>query len=148
MLGLVPALPWPSHLIPTQTASLFSSQVTCPCSHCLCICVFPFNLTTRSLLSHTGLLPPLPGFLLLRVASSCTLRIYLKICQLYFTPLFLRVVSQGILLAISLKVGIFPFINSRSLTLPCHSHIPQDCKPNQCMIKAFHPGCLSFDIII
>lgn len=37
-------------LIPSlHNSSLFSSQVTRPCFHCLCICFLPFGLTSREL---------------------------------------------------------------------------------------------------
>lgn len=71
---------------------------------CLCICFIPFTLTSSSLLSHSGLLPSLPNFLVLRTATSCTLlKTSLCICQLHGTPLSLKAVSQGIRLTISLK---------------------------------------------
>ncbi|KAK4832887.1 hypothetical protein QYF61_026437, partial [Mycteria americana] len=91
--------------IPTNwAASLYSSQVTCPCLHCLCSSLLPFSLTNRSQLSHAGLLPSLPDFLHLGTESSCALwKASLKICQLCSAPLSLRTISQGVLLTNSLK---------------------------------------------
>ncbi|KAK4806919.1 LOW QUALITY PROTEIN: hypothetical protein QYF61_012640 [Mycteria americana] len=81
-------------LIPSlhiQAESLYSSQDTCPCFHCLCISFLHFSLTKRSLLSHAGLLPSLPDFLHMGIESSCVLRkMSLKSCQLCSAPLSLR----------------------------------------------------------
>ncbi|KAK4826321.1 hypothetical protein QYF61_007406 [Mycteria americana] len=79
-----------------QAASLYSSQDTCPCFHCLCSSFLPFSLTSRSQLIHARLLPSFPDFLHLGIESSCTLwKASLKICQLCSAPLSLRAVSQG-----------------------------------------------------
>ncbi|KAK4810853.1 LOW QUALITY PROTEIN: hypothetical protein QYF61_008825 [Mycteria americana] len=84
--------------------SLYSSQVTCPCFHCLCISFLPFSLTSMSQLSHAGLLPSFPDFLHLGTESSCALwKASLKICQLCSAPLSLRTVSQGVPLTNSLN---------------------------------------------
>ncbi|KAK4816953.1 hypothetical protein QYF61_025776, partial [Mycteria americana] len=96
-----------------RAASLYFSQDTCPCFHCLCISFLPFSLTS-------SLLPFLPDYLHLRIESSCALwKASFKICQLCSAPLSLRAVSQG----------------SPDFTLHL-SHIPQDCELHQCMITA------------
>ncbi|KAK4816284.1 hypothetical protein QYF61_014582 [Mycteria americana] len=65
-----------------RAVSLYSSQVTCPCFHCLCSSFLLFSLTSRSQLSHAHLFPSLPDFLHLGTESSCTLwKASLKICQ-------------------------------------------------------------------
>jgi len=80
-------------------ASLYSSQDTCPCFHCLCSSLLPFSLTSKSRLSHDGLLPSLHDFLHPGTKSSCALwKASLKICQLCSTALSLRTVSQGVLM--------------------------------------------------
>ncbi|KAK4823326.1 hypothetical protein QYF61_000928 [Mycteria americana] len=99
-----------------HAASLFSSEDTCPCFHCLCISFLPFSLTSR----HAGLLPSFPTFLHLGTESSCALwKASLKICQLCSAPLSLRTVSQG-----------RPDYTARL------SHIPQDCELHQCVTTA------------
>ena len=79
-------------------ASLYSSQDTCSCSHCLCIFFLLSNLTSGSQFRDAGLCLlswlPTPGveeLLPLRKTS-------LKICRLYCAPSSLRTLSQGILL--------------------------------------------------
>ncbi|KAK4817094.1 hypothetical protein QYF61_027925 [Mycteria americana] len=77
-------------------ASLYSSQGTCPCFHCLYISFLPFSLTS----------------------SSCTLwKASLKICQLCSAPLSLRAISQGVLLTNSFNSWKFAFLKFRVLTL-------------------------------
>ncbi|KAK4825745.1 LOW QUALITY PROTEIN: hypothetical protein QYF61_002184 [Mycteria americana] len=79
-----------------QAASLYSSQVTRPCFHCLCSSLLLFSLTSMSRLSNAGLFPSLSDFLHLGTESSCALwKASLKICQLCSAPLSLRTVSQG-----------------------------------------------------
>ncbi|KAK4829426.1 hypothetical protein QYF61_004301 [Mycteria americana] len=91
-----------------RAMSLYSSQDTCPCFHCL--------LTSRSRLSHAGLLPSFADFLHLGIKSSCTLwKASLKICQLCSAPL-------------SLRAG--PDFTHRL------THTPQNCVLHQCMITA------------
>ncbi|KAK4828851.1 hypothetical protein QYF61_000908, partial [Mycteria americana] len=106
-------------------ASLYSSQVTCPCFHCLRSSLLLFTLTSRSRLSHAGLFPSLPDFLHLGTESSCALwKASLKTCQLCSPPLSLRTISQGVLLTNSLKSWKFAFLKFR------------DCELHQCMITA------------
>ena len=101
-----------------QAVSLYSSQDTCPCFHCLCISFLPFSLTSKYWLSHAGLLPSLPLFLHLGIKSSCTLwRASLNICQLCSAFLSLRAVSQGAILTNSLKSWNFAFPKFRILNL-------------------------------
>ncbi|KAK4819020.1 hypothetical protein QYF61_024136, partial [Mycteria americana] len=105
--------------------SLYFSQDTCPCFHCLCISFLPFSLTRRSRLIHAGLFPSFPDFLHLGIKSSCALwKASLKICQLCSAPLSLRAVSQGVLLTNSLMSWKFAFLRFR------------DCELHQCMITA------------
>ncbi|KAK4828014.1 hypothetical protein QYF61_022791, partial [Mycteria americana] len=95
-------LAFPTPSLHKQAASLYSSQVTCPCFHCL----------------HAGFFPSLPDFLHLGPESSCALwKASLKICQLCSAPLSLRAVSQGILLTNSLKSWKFAFLKFRVLTI-------------------------------
>ncbi|KAK4812272.1 LOW QUALITY PROTEIN: hypothetical protein QYF61_012947, partial [Mycteria americana] len=83
-----------------RAVSLYSSQVTCPCFHCLCSSLLLSSLTSI----HAGLFPSLPDFLHLGTESSCTFwKASLKICQLCFAPLSLRTISQGVILTNSLK---------------------------------------------
>ncbi|KAK4827897.1 hypothetical protein QYF61_022320 [Mycteria americana] len=97
-------------------ASVYFSQHTCPCFHCLCISFLPFSLTS----SHASPLPSFPDFLHLGIKSSWALwKASLKICQLCSAPLSLRAVSQG----------------GPDFTL-CLTHIPQDCELHQRMITA------------
>ncbi|KAK4814468.1 hypothetical protein QYF61_018986 [Mycteria americana] len=117
-----------------RAASLYSSQVTRPCFHCLCSSLLLFSLTSMSQLSHAGLFSSLPDFLHLGTESSCALwKASLKICQLCSAPLSLRTVSQGVLLTNSLKTWKFAFLKFRILTmlLACPI-IPQDCELHQC----------------
>ncbi|KAK4816838.1 hypothetical protein QYF61_023902 [Mycteria americana] len=101
-----------------RAASLYSSQVTYPCFHCLCSSLLPFSLTSRSRLIHASLLPSFPDFLHLGIESSCTLwKASLKICQLSSAPLSLGAVSQGILLNNCLKCWNFAFLKFSVLTL-------------------------------
>ncbi|KAK4831119.1 LOW QUALITY PROTEIN: hypothetical protein QYF61_015422 [Mycteria americana] len=79
-----------------RAASLYSSQDTCPCFHCLCISFLLFSLTSTSQLSH---------------AAS------LKICQLCSAPLSLRTISQRVLLTNYLKSWKFAFLKFRVLTI-------------------------------
>jgi len=75
-------------------ASLYSSQDTCPCFHCLRSLLLPFSLTSRSRFSHAGLFPSFPDFLHLGTESSCALwKVSLKIYQLCSAPLSLRTIS-------------------------------------------------------
>ena len=91
-------------LLHNQAASLYSSQDTCSCSHCLCISFLLFSLSSRSLLCYAGLLPSFLHFLHLGTESSWALwKASLKICQLCSAPSSLRAVSQGVLLTNSLK---------------------------------------------
>ncbi|KAK4824907.1 LOW QUALITY PROTEIN: hypothetical protein QYF61_021422 [Mycteria americana] len=102
-----------------RAASLYSSQITCPCFHCLCSSLLLFILTSMSRLSHAGLFPSLPNFLHLGTERSCTLwKASLKICQLCSAPLSLRTVSQGVLLTNSLKSWKFAFLKFRVLSIP------------------------------
>ncbi|KAK4810922.1 hypothetical protein QYF61_013330 [Mycteria americana] len=97
-----------------RAASLYSSQDTCPCFHCLCISFLPFSLTS----SHARLLLSFPDFLHLGIKSSCALwKASLKICQLCSAPLSLRTVSQGVLLTNPLNSWKFAFLKFRVLTL-------------------------------
>ena len=101
-----------------QAASLYSSQDTCPCFRCLCISLLLFSLTSRSWLSHVGLLPSLTDFLHMETQSSCTLwKASLKICQLCSAPLSPKAVSQGFLLTNSLKSWKSAFRKFRVLIL-------------------------------
>ncbi|KAK4824409.1 hypothetical protein QYF61_014720 [Mycteria americana] len=101
-----------------QAASLYSSQDTCPCFHCLCISFSPFSLTSGSRLSHAGFLPSFPDFLCQGIESFCTLwKASLKICQLCSAPLSLRAVSQGVLLTNSLNSWNFAVLKFKVLTL-------------------------------
>ncbi|KAK4826427.1 hypothetical protein QYF61_008960 [Mycteria americana] len=101
-----------------RAASLYSSQVTRPCFHCLCRSLLLFSLTSTSRLSHAGLFLSLPDFLHLETESSCALwKASLKICQLCSAPLSLRTVSQGILLTKSLKSWNFVFLKFRVLAI-------------------------------
>lgn len=82
------------------------------------ICFSSISLTSNSLVSQASLLPSLPNFFLLEIASSCAQwKTSLKICQLCSAPLSLRAVSQGILLNISLKSWKSAFLKFRGLTL-------------------------------
>ncbi|KAK4828716.1 hypothetical protein QYF61_000554 [Mycteria americana] len=95
-----------------RAASLYSSQDTCPCVHCLCISFLPFSLNSSMLFSCS-----LPDFLHLRIESSCTLwKESLKICQLCSAPMSLRAVSQGVLLTNSLNSWSCAFLKFRVLT--------------------------------
>ena len=97
-------------------ASLYSSQDTCPCIHCLCISFLPLSLISRSWLSHAGLLPSLPDFLHLESESSCALwKVSLKICQLCSAPLSPRAVSQRVQLTNSLKSWNLVFLKFLNL---------------------------------
>ncbi|KAK4827891.1 hypothetical protein QYF61_022314 [Mycteria americana] len=99
-----------------RAGSVYFSQHTCPCFHCLCISFLPFSLTS----SHASPLPSFPDFLHLGIKSSWALwKASLKICQLCSAPLSLRAVSQG----------------GPGFTL-CLTHIPQDCELHQRMITA------------
>ncbi|KAK4823598.1 hypothetical protein QYF61_003798 [Mycteria americana] len=107
-----------------RAASLYSSQDTCPCFHCLCISFLPFSLTSRSRLSHARLLPSFPDFLHLGIESSCTLwKASLKTCQLCSAPLSLRAVSQGPRLPPILTSPISSLVlvtSGSSITSPLH----------------------------
>lgn len=99
------------------TSSLYSSQATCPCLYSLCTCFFLFRFP-RVPYSPLPVLPPLFDFLLLVIASSCTLlKVSSKICQLCYTPLSLRAFWQGIWLIVSLESWYFAFLQFRCLTL-------------------------------
>ncbi|KAK4806147.1 hypothetical protein QYF61_001073 [Mycteria americana] len=101
-----------------RAASLYSSQDTCPCFHCLYSSLLLFSLTSRSRLSHAGLFPSLPDFLYLGTESSCALwKVSLKICQLCSAPLSLRTLSQGFLLTNSLNSWEFAFLKFGVLTI-------------------------------
>ena len=67
------ALPFLTQSLHNQAMSLYTSQDTCPCFHCLCISFLPFSLTSRSQLIHSGLLPSFLDFLHLVIANFCTL---------------------------------------------------------------------------
>jgi len=113
--------PIPAHL----TASLYSSLATHLCFYCLYFLSFSLGLTSRSLLSHAGFLPPLPDFLLWAMESSCAFRnMFLKCCQLCSVPLSLRKASQGISSSNSLNSQKFaPEVQGPDSTL-CKAHIP------------------------
>ncbi|KAK4827482.1 hypothetical protein QYF61_018782, partial [Mycteria americana] len=97
-------LPFLTPSLHNRAASLYSSQDTCPCFHCLGLSFLPFCLTSRSQLIHASLLSSFPDFLHLRIENSCALwKVSLKMCQLCSATLSLRAVSQGILLTYSLK---------------------------------------------
>ncbi|KAK4815575.1 LOW QUALITY PROTEIN: hypothetical protein QYF61_004092 [Mycteria americana] len=99
-------------------ASLYSSQVTRPCFHCLCSSLLLFSLTSMSRFSHASLFPSLPDFLHLGTESSCALwKASLKICQLCSAPLSPRTISQGVLLTNSLKSWKFAFLKFKVLTI-------------------------------
>ncbi|KAK4829553.1 hypothetical protein QYF61_005222 [Mycteria americana] len=107
------ALPFLTPSLHKRAVSLYSSQVTCPCFHCLCSSLLLLSLTS----SHAGLFPSLPDFLHLGTESSCTLwKASLKLCQLCSAPLSLRTVSQGVLLN-SLKTWNFAFLKFSVLTI-------------------------------
>lgn len=86
----------------------------------MCICFFLFSLTTRSQFNCAGLLSSMPNILPLGTTTSLALCwSSLKICQLCSACLFLTVLSQTVLLSISLKSwkGSWLF----SLSDPCSS---------------------------
>lgn len=77
-------------------------------------------------------------FLLLGIESSSTLwKVSLKICQFYSSPLFLRAVSQCVLLTNSLKTCNFAswkvWLLSLLFTWP---NTPQVCELQQCLTTA------------
>lgn len=91
---------WALAFLHSLTASVYSSHVTCPSFHCMCIFFLLSNLTSRSQFSHANLLPFFPDFLHMAMESSCA---SLKICHLCSVPLSLRIDSQGVLLTNSLR---------------------------------------------
>ena len=101
-----------------QTASLYPSQVTCPCFQNLYAPFLALSLPSRSLLIHAGFLPPLPAFIFREKESSWALRkASFKSSQLSSASLSLRTASQGILANNSLFFLNFALLKFRVRTL-------------------------------
>ena len=98
-------------------ASLYSSQLTCPCFESLYAPFFALSMPSRSLLSYASFLPPLPTFLFRGTESSCAFRkASLKSSQLSSTSLSLGTASQGIWANNSLNSLKFALPKFRVLT--------------------------------
>ncbi|KAK4828156.1 LOW QUALITY PROTEIN: hypothetical protein QYF61_024071, partial [Mycteria americana] len=98
-----------------QAASLYSSQDTCLCFHCLCISFLPFSLTSRSRLIHASLLPSLPD--LLHLELLCFMESIFKDLLVLFCSFVPEGSCPGFLLTNSLKSWHFAFLKFRVLTL-------------------------------
>ena len=99
-------------------ASQYSSQVTCPSFHCLCILFLLSSLTSRSQFRHACLLPSFPDFLHQEMENSCALKkASLKACQICSTPLSLRTDSQEVLWTKLLKSWHLAFLKLSFLIL-------------------------------
>jgi len=85
---------FPNPIFACPMASLYSSQAIRPCFHYLYFFFLPFSLTSRSLFSHAGFLPPLLVFLYREMESKFSLRkVCLKNCLLSSVLMSLRTVS-------------------------------------------------------
>lgn len=64
--------------------------------HLFSACAFAAFPSVWPAVPYSGLLPSLPNFLVLGIVMTCTLwKESLNICQLQFTPLSLKAISQG-----------------------------------------------------